>query len=326
MADFTPDYFKGETRDGFFIEEKMKRAWAAQLEVLEEIRRICCKHNIQYFADWGTLLGAVRHHGFIPWDDDLDIGMLRDEYNRFLTVAPVELSHFFELKSLYNDPSHDNVKCRVISGRHMNFSKEYLERFHGCPYVVGVDIFPIDYIPRDTNKMQQQIDMINLVMTASASIPAQPPYSEDELNIIKSLENMFGITFNKENSLFHELKKLVDMLSASCSPQDSDEVCSMIDLAGGWDYHVPIEWYSSAKDVAFENTVVPVPTGYDGILKIKYGNDYMTPIHGTGSHDYPFYKQQEQGLKEVIERELQKTLTDDEFNNLLNEKLSENLR
>ena len=160
MLSFSDKYFDGEVRDGFFIESKMKRAWAAQLEVLDEIRRICQANNIRYFADWGTLLGAVRHQGFVPWDDDLDICMLRDDYNRFLEIAPGQLSSYFELKSLYNDPTHDNVKCRVITGRSMNFSPEYLNRFHECPYIVGVDIFPVDYIPSDETDAAKLLESI----------------------------------------------------------------------------------------------------------------------------------------------------------------------
>ena len=76
---FDDGYFREETREGFVIAENMKRAWAAQLEVLEEVKRVCGILGIEFFADWGTLLGAVRHHGFIPWDDDMDIAMLRKE-------------------------------------------------------------------------------------------------------------------------------------------------------------------------------------------------------------------------------------------------------
>lgn len=118
----------------------------------------------------------VRHHGFIPWDDDLDIGMLRDDYNKFLQIAPAELSSFFELKSLYNDPEHDNVKARIITGRSMNFSKEYLDKFHNCPYVVGIDIFPIDYIPENKDKAVPSFILSILFLNAPSSFP-RAPYS-----------------------------------------------------------------------------------------------------------------------------------------------------
>lgn len=76
-------YFEDEVRDGFYVPSDIKHAWAAQLEVLKDVDEVCRKHNIQYFAEWGTLLGAVRHHGYIPWDDDMDICMKRQDYNRF---------------------------------------------------------------------------------------------------------------------------------------------------------------------------------------------------------------------------------------------------
>lgn len=321
MSTIPSTYYNSEIRSDFFIEEKMKRAWAAQIEVLEEIKRICHKHNIAFFADWGTLLGAVRHKGFIPWDDDLDIGMLRNDYNKFLNVAPLELSNFFELKSIYNNHLHDNVTARIITGQFMNFSKEYLQKFHGCPYIVGIDIYPIDYIPKDIDKMNEQIKLINLILTTASSIPTQPPYSDDVINLASKLEQMFNIKFNKQNSLFHELKKLFDMVSQIYTISDSCEVCSMIDLACGWDFHIPIECYMSSIEMPFEYTTIPVPTGYDNILKTEFGENYMTPIQCSSSHDYPFYKKQEQALKEVIEKDYNISLSDNDFNMLLLEKL-----
>lgn len=80
--EFASNFFEKEVREGFEVPEMMKRAWAAQMEVLQVVADVCDKNGIQYFADWGTLLGAVRHKGFIPWGDDIDICLRREEYNK----------------------------------------------------------------------------------------------------------------------------------------------------------------------------------------------------------------------------------------------------
>lgn len=323
MLSFSDKYFDGEVRDGFFIESKMKRAWAAQLEVLDEIRRICQASNIRYFADWGTLLGAVRHQGFIPWDDDLDICMLRDDYKRFLEIAPGQLSSYFELKSIYNDPTHDNVKCRIITGRSMNFSPEYLARFHECPYIVGVDIFPVDYIPSKRNEYESLIDSIQFIMNVASSLPKDSANTPEEKELVKQIEATYNVHFNPNNRLFHELKKLLDTLCASSILYDSCEVSSMINLSLGENYRIPSQCYSDSINMNFENVTIPVPIGYDAILKVKYGDNYMTPLQNPSSHDYPFYKGQEQALKEIIEKEFNTHITEKDLDELISAKIAQ---
>ena len=80
------EFYEDEVIEGFYVPAMLKKAWGAQLSVLEETDRICARHNIPYFADWGSLLASIRHSGYIPWDDDLDISMRRKDYERFFEL------------------------------------------------------------------------------------------------------------------------------------------------------------------------------------------------------------------------------------------------
>lgn len=319
------NFFEEEIVDGFKISSMMKRAWAAQLEVLTEVRRVCNRLNIHFFADWGTLLGTVRHQGFIPWDDDMDIGILRKDYMRFLDEAPVLLRHPYEIKSVYNDPTDDIIKARIINGRHMNFEKDFLEQFYGCPYVVGIDIFPIDNITEDKGKLEAQIQALQFILKAAASVPEEPPYDEDVLELMKQIENKFGIPIDYNNRFPHELKKIYDIICGAYMDEDAREVTSMIDLANGWDYHAKKEWYEQIIEMPFENTTIPVPIGYDGLLRIKYGEDYMTPRKVETPH-YPFYKEQMLGLKEVMQKEFNQSISDELMEQIIDMKVAESCK
>ena len=109
------DFLRDEVRCGFYIPTAIKQAWAATLAVLDEIDRICTQHNIKYFADWGTFLGAVRHGGFVPWDDDLDICMLREDYNRFREVCDEYLPEEFVIHDYERKKDHWLFLARVVN-------------------------------------------------------------------------------------------------------------------------------------------------------------------------------------------------------------------
>lgn len=318
---FDDGYFREETREGFVIAEDMKRAWAAQLEVLEEVKRVCGILGIKFFADWGTLLGAVRHHGFIPWDDDMDIAMLREDYMRFLSEAPVLLEKYYEIKSVYNDPEDDIIKARIINGRHICFEPDFLARFHGCPYVVGIDIFPVDNITDDKRALDKQIESLRFLLRTAESVPEKGPYGAEVLELMKKIEKTFGIPVNYNNRLKHELKKIYDIVCSLYQDENSAEVCSMIDFAEGWDYHAKREWYEDICELSFENTTIPVPEGYDGLLQIKYGKEYMTPRNVGSSHDYPFYKSQIEELRLVMQQEFNTEFTTEEVIRLIHAKV-----
>ena len=95
------------------VEENVIKLRRAQLMIAKEIKRICDLNNINYFLDSGSMLGAVRHSGFIPWDDDMDIGMCCDDYEKFISIAPKELDNRFFLDNYETNKSNPLVFSKV---------------------------------------------------------------------------------------------------------------------------------------------------------------------------------------------------------------------
>ena len=247
--------------------------------------------------------------------------MLRDDWNRFAQIAPKELDKWFEMKNIYNDTEHDNCIMRVINSRHMSFEPDFLERFHKCPYSTGIDIFPIDYLPRDSQQSKELVHLVHILMVTASTVSKKTPYTQDDLEIAKLWERKLGIKIDWNNRLFHEIKKLVDLAMQQCEPQDADEVCSMMRCQNGQDYHVPKEYYDEWIEMPFEYTTIAVPKQYDYILRLKYGDDYMTPKQVLGGHDYPNYKEQELELKALQEQEFHTSLCYQDIQQLIDMKV-----
>lgn len=120
------------------------------LIIADEIKRICEKHSIKYSLDGGSMLGAVRHKGFIPWDDDMDFSMLRDDYHRFLQVCETELGDKFELINSRTESSFPfNYTKIILKGTHI---EESFCRETDTKNGIFVDIFPYDKLPVDENE------------------------------------------------------------------------------------------------------------------------------------------------------------------------------
>lgn len=286
-------YLNGEIRDGFYVESTMKKAWAAEIEVLNEVDRICRQHDIQYFADWGTLLGTIRHKGFVPWDDDMDITMKREDYTRFCQIVRQEQGEL-EIINFHTDPEWKDMLSRVINGRSVNYTEEHLRKYHGFPYVAGLDIFPLDYVAPTEEEDKLQCSMISIVEAFSANIRNNTATPEEIEQTTKDIEQMCGVKLNNLEPLATQLLKLGERLSMMYTDEESQAVALMGDHAGPRPLDVyPKEYYSESIYMPFEYTTIPVPVGYEKILIQKYGENYMIPYLGGTNHEYPFYRKQQ---------------------------------
>ncbi len=295
MLTFPEDYFLGETRNDFYIEPMMKCVWAAQLEVLEVIREICERHKIQYFAAYGTLLGAVRHKGFIPWDDDVDLLMLRKDYDRFWKAAATELPGDYHIQTPYAVEDYSTSFGRVVNNWSISYDKERLLQYHGCPYIVGVDIFPYDTVPLNPEQEMRQIQTISILLSTFDHYKADPDSVQE---LLPDLEILCDTKFDRSKKLTSQLLQAVDRASKKYSNTKGRSVTHMAGNEDGT-YHFNKEWFDSSILLPFENISLPVPVNYDAVLKTMFGADYMTPICSI-THDYPFYKKQTEALKKSL--------------------------
>lgn len=298
-------FLEPETRDGFYIPSAVKQAWAAELEVLAEIDRICKKHNIPYFADWGTLLGAVRHGGFIPWDDDLDITMKRADYERFLQVAPKEMPDGFAIFTYENHPDFWHFLARFVAKNRICFEEEHLKKFHGFPYIVGIDIFVLDYVSVDEAQEEDRDKLARYVIAAADRIAEREIAGAEADKVLDEIEQMFDTTFADRtdlHSLRVQLYRIAEKLFAMFPEKESKELTRMMPdgIYGNKTLRLPKEYYDKQIWLPFENILLPVPSGYDEMLRKRYG-DYMKLVRNCGGHDYPFFATQKKQLQAVLD-------------------------
>ncbi len=312
---FPWSYFEDEVRDGFYVDGLMKKCWAAQIEVLEEVAKVCEKHNIKWFADCGTLIGAIRHGGFVPWDDDLDICMLRDEYNRFLSVAKKELPSKYCVLNLHTDEQYTELLTRITNGSSICFEKDHLDKYHGFPFVAGIDIFPLDYVAKNAEEEAVRKNLIHIVSGIQENITDENQCEPEAIEYLKQIEQMCKVELDYSKSMKKQLALVLDDLYSLYTSDNSDEVVLMPYWCKEDSHLYPKEYFLKSIDVPFETGTIKVPAAYDGVLQIEYG-DYMRESRAGGVHDYPYYEEQEQQLERLIGKLPYKyTFSKDDINN-----------
>lgn len=303
---FSNDFFKDEYRSGFLVSELMKRTWAAELEVLKIVMDICEKNHITYFADGGTLLGAVRHKGFIPWDDDIDIALKRPDYNRLIQILPKELPDGFVIAGMYSknerlQKAALTQQLRVIADEKYWSFASYLERFHGYPFLrIGIDIFALDYIPRDQNLVNLQRSLISILLGTLTYLNDYQKEGTLEEKLVY-IEKSCNVNLNRDKDISHQLWRLLDALCCLYQEDECDEVTNYPFLVEYPNYRMHKKWYDEIIYLPFENIQIAAPKNYDEVLTAFYG-DYMIPVKNAASHAYPFYQQKLRDFEKLLKQ------------------------
>ncbi len=298
MVNFSDDFFKAEIRNDFYIEEMMKRYWACCINTLQEIDKVCKKYNLKYFGAWGTLLGTVRHHGFIPWDDDMDIMMLREDYEKLLKVLPNELPKKYVVSTCFNNEKHEQPFASVANGSEIVLSEELLQERYGCPFVSYVDIFPLDYIP---GKEDEEEMIKNIYIVIWKAIDAIREHSDEEKELLEIVEEYLNVKLDRNNNMIGQLWRLANLLVSSYTEKDGNNVTiwnSYLKRENGMRFNR--KWFDKVKYMPFENIIIPVPEEYGKILKKMYG-EWEVPKKGIAGHGYPCYKNQQELLNYKLE-------------------------
>ena len=294
------DFFRDEIRNGFYVPTAVKQAWAVTLDVLSEIDRICEKYGITYYADWGTFLGAVRHGGFIPWDDDLDICMKRQDYIKFREVADKELPSHYDIHDYERHEDHWLFLSRVVNNKKICFDPDYLNSHYNLPWLAGVDIFVKDYLytdPEEESKRDKEI----MDILACADGFTNGRFSKDALlKRAEDISKKYCFAINKSGSdreIAVSLYKLAEREMGRVGEKDSNTIGQIFPwiLKSGSKAGEPSLHYEKIIRLPFEDTTIPVPAFYNKVLTRRYGQ-YLKIRKVWGGHDYPFYEAQKKEM------------------------------
>ena len=236
--------------------------------LLSEFIRICGKLGLQYFAVQGTLLGAVRHGGSIPWDDDIDVGMLRKDYEVFLKEAPGMLPEYYFLQTFHTDPEFYHCFAKLRDSR-TTFIEKTAQKLRRMNQGIFIDIFPFDYYPENllhAKWFDLKKFMLRYRLRSEFYIPQDNERSAANA-LRKFLMCSAKILCPSERRALNESEKLF----VSVKPGRL-----LINNGSPWGKREIVErsWMENTEPHKYEQLIIRIPKGYDNYLRHVYG-DYM---------------------------------------------------
>ena len=252
--------------------EILEQVQPVLLEIAREIKRVCEENNIRYFMYRGTFLGAVRHQGFIPWDDDMDFAMLREDYEKFRKIAPEKMDPRYCFQDWHTDPgyAHPFGKVRKRGTRYVEAKCRPLAEngFY-------VDIYPLDFAPEDPAQRaklaRQQLHLYRVKLMKSK----YTPWKEGDKVIVKK---RIGYLLYQTAALFVSQKTLIRTYEKISQVPAGDTLYEQSALPRA--YYFDRAWCESLRDYPFDTETFPGPEDYDSFLSSLYGNYMQLPPEG----------------------------------------------
>ena len=233
-----------------------------EFDMLCEFDRICKKHDIPYYISDGTALGAVRHGGFIPWDDDIDVSVIREDYDRVLRAVAEDLDPKYFLQTQQTDPEYPLTfaKIRANGTAFIERSIANVRMHHG----IYIDIFPIDAMPKTEGGRRRQMMWFRMYW---GLIKKREPKNPLKVLLYKLLYATVG------------RERLIRFAERQYHKYPIEKTLYRGNIAGDHPYRaviktVPKEWFGSFTEMPFEGKNFPVLLEYDRYLTMMYG-DYM---------------------------------------------------
>ena len=265
----------------------MQEVKTIEFEMLQYVKYICEKNNIKYYLGYGTLLGAVRHNGFIPWDDDVDVVLFRDEYNKLIDAIEEDNHDYLKVLHMKNSNAFFGPYSLLVDTRtfmkHYKIKKDVIDGMGVC-----IDIFPLDYFSNLKNA--QKALSCSKFLKALNNLTMVSTFQYDRG--LKGIAKRFMAPL--ANMLGH--RRLCEMIERLANCANRGECNYVADLM--WDpqmrWCIPSEAYNDVIMLEFEEDKFSAPKNYDMILKAGYGHYMQFPPENernTG-HDNVFYWKQ----------------------------------